>query len=144
MSSFAEYEISSPLWRIKYRPRNLENLRVYYPKIYEEFTGYIKSKNFPHLMLVGPSASGKTLLAELLARELLGPEYDINCKILYADDPIGKDERAETKRAGHISTKRLGSGAGQYRNFRPFIHSRVLPFVSTQKFGESPFKILIE
>jgi len=133
---------SSPLWRIKYRPLMLDSLKIFYPKIYPQLKGYSKARNMPHLILVGPEGSGKTLLAELLARELLQSEFSINYKLLFADDPIGKTERNESKKQGRISKRRIGSGAGSVRRFRPFIQMRVRPFLSNRKFGDAPFKIL--
>ena len=132
-----------PLWRVKYRPSKVSQIKLSNPALFQQITGFIRSQNIPHLMLIGPEGSGKTMLAELIARELLGKEFEINCKILFADDPIGKEERNESKRQGRVSTKMVGSGAGSQKNFRPFIQVRVRPFVSTQKFGNSPYKILI-
>ncbi len=136
-------ESESPLWRIKYRPESLEDIQIYYRKIAQQLKGFIQQNNIPHLMLVGPEGSGKTLLAEILAKEMLKTEFELNYKLLFADDPIGKTERDLTKKQGRISAKRVGSGAGAVRRFRPFIQVRVRPFVSTKKFGESPFKILV-
>ena len=133
---------SSPLWRIKYRPLMLDSIKIFYPKIYPQLKGYSKAGNIPHLIFVGPEGSGKTLLAELLARELLKSEFSINYKLLFADDPIGKTERNESNKQGRISTRRIGSGAGSVRRFRPFIQMRVRPFLSNRKFGDAPFKIL--
>ncbi|UYP47696.1 Replication factor C small subunit [Candidatus Lokiarchaeum ossiferum] len=135
-------EDQSPLWRIKYRPRSLQDIRLYYRQVAQQFSGFIAQNNIPHLMLVGPEGCGKTLLAEILAREMLNSEFDLNFKLLFADDPIGKSERDLSKRQGRVSTKHIGSGAGVVKNYRPFIQIRVRPFVATKKFGESPFKIL--
>lgn len=138
-----EQQLQNPIWRLKYRPRQLEDIQNLYPELYKQLKGYVESKNIPHLMIMGPPGSGKTVIAEILAREMLGGEYNTNSKILFADDPIGKEERNEAKRQGRKSTKMVGSGAGSQRNYRPFIQIRVRPFVNTQKFGGSPFKILI-
>lgn len=132
---------NSPLWRVKYRPQQLEEIRTLYPEIYKIFLGYVNTHNIPHLLLVGPTGSSKTTLAEILGRELLKSEQDLNFKILFADDPISKKERDEFSKE-KISSKRIGSGAGVQRRHRPFIQSRVRPFVSMQKFGDAPFKIL--
>ncbi|MHA1720454.1 MAG: AAA family ATPase [Promethearchaeota archaeon] len=138
----SEYLRSSPLWRIKYRPQTLDSIKIYNPKIYEQLKGYSKVRNIPHLIIVGPEGSGKTLLAELLAKDLLKSEFSINYKLLFADDPIGKSERNESMKQGRISTRRIGSGAGSVRRFRPFIQMRVRPFLTNRKFGDAPFKIL--
>ncbi len=132
----------TPLWRIKYRPNSLEAIKKIHPKAYTQLMGFKKAGNFPHLIFVGPRGSGKSTLAEILAHEVLGSEFNLNFSILFADDPIGKDERKETKRQGRISAKKLGSSSGGQRNFRPFIQMRVRPFVSSQKFGNAPFKML--
>ncbi len=132
----------NPIWRVKYRPKTLEDIKSLYPKIYAQFKGYINSNNIPHLMLVGPPGSGKTVLAEILARELLKSEFDLNYRLLFANDPISQDERKETRKQGYVSTQMVGSSAGIQRRYRPFIQMRVRPFVSMRKFGESPFKIL--
>ena len=138
-----ESEASSPLWRIKYRLKTLEAIKLYYRPIYAQFKGYIASNNIPHLMLVGPSGSGKTMLAEILSRELLKAEFQLNYKFLFADDPISKQDRKDSQKAGRVSTKRIGSSAGAQRRYRPFIQIKVRPFVSAKKFGDAPFKILL-
>ncbi len=137
----AEKASESPLWRIKYRPTQLSDIAHLYPEIAQLFKGYIEKRNFPHLLLVGPKGAGKSVLAEILGREILGDEFDYNYKLLFADDPISKKERDEAS-SEHVSKKRIGSGAGIQRRHRPFIQSRVRPFVATQKFGNAPFKIL--
>ncbi|MHA1776517.1 MAG: AAA family ATPase [Promethearchaeota archaeon] len=141
--STIQSEKSSPVWRIKYRPKKIAEIKNLFPTLYQQIMGFIQSQNFPHLMLIGPPGSGKTMIAELIAHEMLQNEYQMNCKILYADDPIGKEERNKSKREGHVSAKMIGSGSGSQKNFRPFIQIRVRPFVSTKKFGNTPFKILI-
>jgi replication factor C small subunit len=135
-------EAQAPLWRIKYRPKSIEEIQSYYPKISKQFLGYLKEKNIPHIMLIGPKGSGKTVLAEILARELLKEEFQINYKLLFADDPIGRKERRESRRQGYVSTRMVGSSAGITRRYRPFIQMRVKPFISMTKFGDEPFKIL--
>ncbi|MHA1583735.1 MAG: AAA family ATPase, partial [Promethearchaeota archaeon] len=135
-------DCESPIWRIKYRPKSIKEIAQFYPATIKQLNGYIKKKNLPHLLIVGPKGSGKTVVAEILAREILEDDFSLNFKILYANDPISKEERNETKRQGRVSTKHIGSGAGQQRRYRPFIQMRVRPFVSMKKFGTSPFKIL--
>ena len=131
-----------PIWRIKYRPTCLEDIKSSYPMVYKQFLGYRNQKNIPHLMLIGPRGCGKTVLTEILARELLNEEFKINYQLLFADDPISKEERTENRKQGYISKKKIGSSAGIQKRFRPFIQLRVKPFVSMRKFGDSPFKIL--
>ena len=134
--------IDSPFWRIRYRPVSFQEIKPYIPTIAGQINGFLNSKNIPHLLLVGPTGSGKTILAEIIARELLTNEFSMNYKLLFADDPIGTEERKTAKKSGHISTKRIGSSAGITKRYRVFIQSRVRPFVSTKKFGVAPFKIL--
>jgi DNA polymerase III delta prime subunit len=134
--------ITPPLWRLKYRPERLEQLEPYMKSIISQFRAYVQARNFPHLLLIGPKGSGKTLLAEILAREMLGAEFELNFKLLFADDPISKKDREESKKDSYVSTKRIGSAAGTQRTFRPFIQLKVRPFVGMQKYGDSPFKIL--
>jgi DNA polymerase III delta prime subunit len=130
------------IWRLKYRPTTLAEIQPYYRSIVPQISGYVDAKNFPHLLLIGPQGSGKTMIAEIIARELLQNELEMNYKLLFASDPISKQERDDAKRESHVSTKRIGSGGGANRTFRPFIQLRVRPFVTTQKFGNAPFKVL--
>lgn len=138
-----KFNTGCPIWRIKYRPNSLAAIKDYYPSVYKQVSAFIKAQNFPHLMLIGPNGSGKTMIAELIAREMLQKEFQMNCQILYADDPISKEERAQSRREGHVSASMIGSGSGSQKNFRPFIQIKVRPFVGTKKFGKAPFKILI-
>ena len=74
---------ASPIWRIRYRPTSFAEIKPYIPTIANQVHGFIQSKNIPHLLLVGPNGSGKTVLAEIISRELLAHEFTTNYKILF-------------------------------------------------------------
>jgi replication factor C small subunit len=129
------------LWSSKYRPRELSDFQ-YLGDAVHSLHQYLGSGNMPHLLLLGPKNVGKTALTQAFARAVLGGEYDLYFQILWADDPISKEERDEAKRAGRVSATKIGSAAGTTNTVNPFIELNVRPFMESARLGDSPFKIL--
>jgi DNA polymerase III delta prime subunit len=122
------------------RPLTLNELNELYPEPMATLRTFVHTKSFPHLILFGPEGTDKLTLARLFALEFLRGEPG-NLKIAFGTDPVTKEERSEAQST--ISTKRVGSAAGEHHRSNPFIESRIRPFVATRKFGDAPFKILI-
>lgn len=76
------------LWIEKYRPKNLEEI-VGQSIAVERLKSYIQQRNIPHLLFAGPSGTGKTTAAIVLARELYGEEWKENFLELNASDDRG-------------------------------------------------------
>jgi replication factor C small subunit len=64
-----------PIWCEKYRPQNLDEY-IGNDSIKESFKIYIEKQDIPHLLLFGPSGTGKTSLSKILTK-------NINCDYLY-------------------------------------------------------------
>ena len=66
--------MSIGVWAEKYRPKTLEEM-VDREEVVSRFKSFVKDKNLPHLLLVGPAGVGKTTSILCLARDLYGPGY---------------------------------------------------------------------
>lgn len=65
------------MWTEKYRPEKLDDV-VRHEKLKSVIRKYIKAKDMPHFLFHGIQGTGKTLIAELIGRELLGEAFDEN------------------------------------------------------------------
>jgi replication factor C small subunit len=82
--------MSSGVWAEKYRPKTLDEM-VDREEIVSRFKSFVKDKNLPHLLLVGPAGVGKTTSILCLARDLYGPSYQSYTLELNASDERGID-----------------------------------------------------
>jgi replication factor C small subunit len=82
--------MSSGVWAEKYRPKTLDEM-VDREEIVNRFRSFVKDKNLPHLLLVGPAGVGKTTSILCLARDLYGAGYQNYVLELNASDERGID-----------------------------------------------------
>jgi replication factor C small subunit len=80
--------MSSGMWAEKYRPQTLDDI-VNQREIVTRLKTFVKEKNMPHLLLVGPAGVGKTTSILALARDLYGPNYRNFILELNASDERG-------------------------------------------------------
>ncbi|MFW9931303.1 MAG: AAA family ATPase, partial [Candidatus Thorarchaeota archaeon] len=73
------------LWSIKYRPKSWDDF-VGQNEPITQLRSYVKSKTVPHLILYGPSGTGKTTAAQIFGREILGESFTSNFKMLNIRD----------------------------------------------------------
>jgi len=78
------------VWAEKYRPKTLDEM-VDRDEIVSRFKSFVKDKNLPHLLLVGPAGVGKTTSILCLARDLYGAGYQNYILELNASDERGID-----------------------------------------------------
>jgi replication factor C small subunit len=76
------------IWVEKYRPRELDQV-VGQDYVVRGLESYVRLKNLPHLMFVGPAGTGKTSAAIALARALYGDNWRSNFTELNASDERG-------------------------------------------------------
>lgn len=76
------------MWAEKYRPKNLNEM-INQREIVSRLKTFVKEKNLPHLLLVGPAGVGKTTSILALARDLYGPGYRNYILELNASDERG-------------------------------------------------------
>ncbi|MEL9914277.1 MAG: replication factor C small subunit [Thermoplasmatales archaeon] len=76
------------LWIEKYRPKKLDDI-VGQKIVVDRLKSYVQQKNLPHLLFAGPSGTGKTTAAIVLARELYGEQWRENFLELNASDDRG-------------------------------------------------------
>src|SRR5512136_429158 len=82
--------MSSGVWAEKYRPKTLDEM-VDREEIVNRFKSFVKDKNLPHLLLVGPAGVGKTTSILCLSRDLYGSGYHNYILELNASDERGID-----------------------------------------------------
>ncbi len=82
--------MSIGVWAEKYRPKTLDEM-VDREEIVSRFKSFVKDKNLPHLLLVGPAGVGKTTSILCLAHDLYGAGYQNSVIELNASDERGID-----------------------------------------------------
>ena len=82
--------MSGGMWAEKYRPQILDEM-VNQTEIVSRLKNFVKEKNLPHLLFVGPAGIGKTTSILALARDLYGPGYRNYTLELNASDERGID-----------------------------------------------------
>jgi len=102
------------LWVEKYRPRVLDEI-VDQKEAVERLKQFVKARNIPHLLFVGPPGTGKTTAALCLVYELYGEDWRRYVLELNASDERG------------IQT----------------IRERVKDYARTMSMGDVPFKVII-
>ncbi len=135
------HKLSAPIWRIKYLPKNLDDVPGQ-EETKTKLRDLIKQQNFPHLLFVGSEGIGKTTLAKLFAKEFLGKYHTANSRLVYANVPLTEEERKQARSEAYVSKSKIGSIAGKTMTSPAFIQVKVKPFVQLKVMG-APFKILI-
>lgn len=80
MSSIQEQK--SKLFVDMYRPQKIEDV-VGNDNVISLLKYYLNEKQFPNMIIVGPSGCGKNTLVNLFAREYLGNHYNSHCLEIY-------------------------------------------------------------
>lgn len=84
------------LWSVKYRPKTWTDFQGQ-EQAKSQLEKYAASRTVPHLILHGPSGTGKTVAADIFAKSVLGDFYDSNFKSLNVRDirsyPIASAKR---------------------------------------------------
>ena len=80
--------MSGGMWAEKYRPQTLDDM-VNQTEIVSRLKNFVKDRNLPHLLFVGPAGVGKTTSILALARDLYGPAYRSFILELNASDERG-------------------------------------------------------
>ena len=78
------------MWTEKYRPQVLDDM-VNQTDIVSRLKNFVKERNLPHLLFVGPAGIGKTTSILAMARDLYGPGYKNYILELNASDERGID-----------------------------------------------------
>jgi replication factor C small subunit len=76
------------MWAEKYRPQSLDDI-TNQTEIVSRLKNFVKDRNLPHLLFVGPAGTGKTTSILALARDLYGPTYRSFILELNASDERG-------------------------------------------------------
>lgn len=76
------------MWAEKYRPQSLDEM-VNQTEIVSRLKWFVRDKNLPHLLFVGPAGVGKTTSILALSRDLYGSHYNNFILELNASDERG-------------------------------------------------------
>lgn len=98
------------MWAEKYRPQSLDDI-TNQTEIVSRLKNFVKDRNLPHLLFVGPAGTGKTTSILALARDLYGPAYRSFILELNASDERGinviRDKVKNFARTAAISSEVL-------------------------------------
>lgn len=78
------------IWTEKYRPADFNEIRGQ-ETIVEKTAAFVRQRNMPHLLFAGPSGTGKTTLALVIAKKLFGETWKDNFLELNTSDERGID-----------------------------------------------------
>jgi replication factor C small subunit len=78
------------IWTEKYRPKKFEEVAGQ-KDIISRIEAFVKNKNLPHILFMGPAGTGKTTLSLVIANVLYGEEKQQNFLELNASDERGID-----------------------------------------------------
>ncbi len=101
------------IWTEKYRPKEFKDV-LGQEHVVSKIEAFVKQKNMPHLLFVGPAGVGKTSLSLVIAHQLFGDEWRSNFLELNASDERGID----------------------------VVRVKVKDFARTKAIGDVPFKII--
>ncbi len=101
------------IWTEKYRPKDFSEI-VGQKEIVERAKAFVKQRNLPHLLFVGPPGVGKSTLALVIVKKLYGDTWRENFLELNASDERGID----------------------------VVRNKVKDFARTRTLGDFPFKII--
>jgi len=152
------------LWSIKYHPKTWDDF-VGQKEAITQLRSYAESKTVPHLILYGPSGTGKTAASQIFAKQVLGDSYSSNFKLLNVRDismysmtdakrniqALAKIDRADrTELDEYMSViyreaKAALKAKGQSRdpNRSQLLHQAVKMFASTYTVADEMVKILV-
>ncbi|MFH1591631.1 MAG: replication factor C small subunit [archaeon] len=105
--------MESTIWTEKYRPKDFSEIRGQ-KEIVARAKAFVKQRNMPHLMFVGPPGIGKSTLALVIVKKLFGDQWRENFLELNASDERGID----------------------------VVRVKVKDFARTRTLGDFPFKII--
>lgn len=101
------------IWTEKYRPKDFSDV-LGQNHVVSKVEAFVKQKNMPHLLFVGPAGIGKTSLSLVVAKQLFGETWRENFLELNASDERGID----------------------------VVRVKVKDFARTRAIGDVPFKII--
>jgi len=101
------------VWTEKYRPKEFSDV-LGQSHVVSKVEAFVKQKNMPHLLFVGPAGVGKTSLSLVIAKQLFGESWRENFLELNASDERGID----------------------------VVRVKVKDFARTRAIGDVPFKII--
>lgn len=94
------------LWIEKYRPVSFSGI-VGQEQVIERLASFARTGNVPHLLVTGPSGTGKSTAIECLARGLYGDHWLANTPVFQAGDvfSLGKQYLEKDDRYVHLYRK---------------------------------------
>lgn len=111
MPEHPDIEKNEDIWTEKYRPKTFDEI-IGQEEIISKIKAFVKSKNMPHLLFVGPAGVGKTTTALVIVKTLFGKNWRDNLLELNASDERGIDvirvkvkDFARTKALGDVPYK---------------------------------------
>ncbi|MDF1540585.1 MAG: AAA family ATPase, partial [Candidatus Thorarchaeota archaeon] len=152
------------LWSIKYQPKTWDEFFGQEEAI-RQLQNYISSTTIPHFIFIGPSGTGKTLAANLFAKEILRDAYATNFKSLNIRDirsysisdakrnmgalaKIDRSKRTEMDEYMSVvfreaKAARKAKGVSRDPNRSQLLHQAIHLFASTITISDDLVKLLV-
>ncbi len=106
-------DVKDKIWTEKYRPQTFDEIKGQ-KEIVDRVSSFVKARNMPHLLFVGPAGVGKTTMALVVAKTLYGSKWRDSTLELNASDERGID----------------------------VVRNTIKNFARTKSLGDAPFKII--
>ncbi|MHA1893580.1 MAG: hypothetical protein ACTSX4_03665 [Candidatus Helarchaeota archaeon] len=131
------------IWTEKYRPQKLDQI-IQNDGILSILQSFLKKRNFPHLIINGPSGSGRLTAILALLKELYGDSFGINTLYINATDDKTYYQEFQEFWFEMIKTElaRVKGYAKEPSNL-DLLHGIIKLFAKKKSLGNIPFKTLI-
>ncbi|CAL8142035.1 unnamed protein product [Orchesella dallaii] len=128
------------MWVDKYRPRSLDELD-YHKDMAQNLKHLVKSPDFPHLLVYGPSGAGKKTRIAAILRELYGPGADrVRIQRQAFDTPSKKKIEITTYSSNyHIEVNPSEVGFQD----RVVVQELIKHVAETHPLDQHPFKVIV-
>ncbi|NHI91880.1 MAG: hypothetical protein EAX96_05215 [Candidatus Lokiarchaeota archaeon] len=131
------------IWTEKYRPEKLDDV-LENPEVISVLKSFRDNKNFPHLLINGPSGSGRLTAILSFLRELYGDAYGLNTFYINSNDDKTYYQEYLDYWYDMIKIELLRTkGYSKEPSNLDLLHGMIKLFAKKKSLGELPYKTLV-